>query len=282
MTFAEFERWLNYVHTFSPEAGLNPDITNLIASSVEGNSNNNGVGAILTGVDSAKVREQAQELVQTDPGDQRWCDDAWIDRFTASPANGLASVIGLIQTRVNWNPFNNVIENNNAFTDFVNLLLLNPFLSRNIIDQQTISFENKDYSSIISDIANLYVGLLPDQIQDIITNLRQMARAALSNASSRQTNTLFVQNVMQVQDSDILSFYLYFSTVEFTYHDGKHHFMKADATFNRIKLDFNAAIIWNRTTAVVVARLFYLDVNQWLDNNTTPVNSSVQPVNLCF
>ncbi|MFH7243777.1 MAG: hypothetical protein ACHWZW_13105 [Spirulina sp.] len=287
MNLESTNKWIEHVNSFPVEFNLDPTrihpFTLELPSSISTNNKTSGVGAILLGKGITEVHKQAEELAATKPEERPWENSDWLDKFSASPANGLASILGFIQHRVNWNPIRNSEATRNNFSAFINLLSLSPYLAHNIVDKTKVNFKNKDYPKIIDEILSLYTGLSPEQMQDVKTNLRQMVYAALSEAGSQQTNTLFVQNIMEVKTPDIIAFYVYSSKVSFIYHGGKHHFMETHAIIDRIKLIFDASKVWNRTTAAIVSGILYNDVNQWLENNNAPDKQSIQPtIDLCF
>lgn len=236
-------------------------------------------GSKLVGADAAQALQSDQAYVSARNANNL---AAAQQQLAVSPATGCAMCLSLAQNASGYNPASPTAAGNLAgFQAYVQEVMACPIFSATVHDTVNVSWQS-DWSSMVNQIVNFYVGISDDEKSTIWHSLWTLARAAASNPNTNQTENLFVQNTLN-SNSGALNVYIYKSFVAMSeeVHQGSGKNAptvvtnQASFTLYRTVLSFETAnwpayskIIMPKTTA---------NLNSWLTNNSTP--QGTVPVN---
>ena len=163
-----------------------------------------------------------------------------------------------------------LISNNGAnaaaFQSYLGKIGSCPLFVLQMSDTLQYTRDTSDWNEVIDAIADTFTGIQADDKASIVRSLKSLAQAASSNMSTTETENLFVQSALDVDD--VVTLYLYSSSVSFVETKGKGYDTK-QTTFDitRIELLFQSAL-WPEYVPQVAA-MFTSSVNSWLLNNST-------------
>ena len=86
-------------------------------------------------------------------------------------------------------------------------------------EKQTLEQKTSDWNTLIDSIAGTFEGIMDKDKGAIVSSLKQLAKAASSKMSTKQTTQVFTQNTINVDN--VISYYLYSSQVTFEEEKGK-------------------------------------------------------------
>jgi hypothetical protein len=202
------------------------------------------------------------------------------EALASSPATGCAMVMSLAIEASGYNPSDPTAAGNfGGFMSYVTQLLECPVFSVQLRDEIN-PVMSSDWGSVINQIASLYVGIAPDDMNQIEVSLSSLAQAASSTPGANETETLFVQNALNAGDSIVV--YMYWSYVQMVTNvesGGKNSpdtvTNNASLTLYRNILTFDTAA-WPGYAAIIMPKTS-ASLQSWLNDNTTPQGSV--PVN---
>jgi hypothetical protein len=200
-------------------------------------------------------------------------------RFRAQPLDGCTSIMNIARVASGFNPLLPDVKGNvERFQDYTRRILSAPFFNLGYADSKTEIRQSEDWDDLIRSIVELFEGIEKEDRDRIKDGLANLAIAAGSRSGTKQTQNLFVQNVLQL-DGGTLSIFIYYSSVVLQEDKVKGSTSRqSEFTIARSKLVFRtgdwpafAERVWKKQVTVV---------DDWLDDNTT--TSGDQPVNLCI
>lgn len=218
---------------------------------------------------------QAQQALQAAGGNTSNPD--FLKIFAQDLAGAATTLSEMARNSAGYQP--QLFANNGATSAAYQKYLTNigscPLFIIKMADTLSYQRNTSDWNSVIQDIANTFQGIAAGDQNAIVKGLTSLAQAASSTMSTKQTENLFVQNAMNLDN--VVTLYLYSSTVTFWEESGKG-FDTKQTSFNisRCELQFQAGL-WPSYAAAVAAK-FTSSVDDWLNNNTTPVPPNTPPI----
>ena len=197
--------------------------------------------------------------------------------WASNPALGAANLAQIAMRAAGYDPTNLDMEDKaNAanFDTFRKKLAQCPLFITKYAEKQTLKQETSDWNKLIDNIAGTFQGIMDKDKGAIVSSLKQLAKAASSKMSTKQTTQVFTQNTINVDN--VISYYLYSSQVSFEEKTGKgFHTRQSDFVVWKLRLEFQTELWpewWKR-----VKETFDGDMNNWLGDTTTE-NKGDKPI----
>lgn len=198
--------------------------------------------------------------------------------WATNPALGAANLAQIAMRAAGYDPTNldmNDKANAAKFDTFRQKLAQCPLFITKYAEKQTLEQKTSDWNDLIDNIASTFEGIMSKDKGAIVSSLKQLAQAASSKMSTKQTTQVFTQNTINVDN--VISYYLYSSQVSFEEQKGKgFHTRQSDFVVWKLRLEFQTELWpdwWER-----VKKAFDGDMNDWLGDTTTQ-NTGDQPIN---
>lgn len=225
---------------------------------------------MATGVDSKIAPSQA---ALTGPGkDDSLANPDW----ATNPALGAANVANMARNAAGYNPadLSNAGASSAQYQAFVAKLVSCPLYTVMMSDTQSITKTSSDWNTMIDGIADTFEGIAQEDKDSIVAGLKNLAQAASSKMSTTQTEAVFVQNVVNVDD--VISYYLYSTQTNFIETQGKGYDTK-QSTFNvlRLRLQFQTDLwpmYWQQ-----IKNAFDGSIVGWIGDNSSST-AGTQPI----
>ena len=282
VTLESFNQWLDDHESIALTAAHN-DVLAMYAFQ-DGDSSVSGQNTIPVG-DMAATQAAAGK--QLDAAKQAGNLDEMINILTSSTGNAVTSILGLSQSRTDWNPLDPDNTNNaQGFTNFVKNILKNPLFTTTQSENKTVHYQESNYDSLIDKVVDLYDGISGQDIDQVKKSIANLAKACTSRVNTSNTSTLFVQNTLNAPEGENIVVMLQqsFMMMEYNHNTGKgapKDTYKTEITVNTLELSFNSAA-WNRSYAESLAKKFTQSWDDWLNDTTTPAAPSQKAINFCF
>lgn len=196
--------------------------------------------------------------------------------WATNPALGAANLANMARNSAGYNPtdLDNAGSSTTQYQAFVKKLISCPLFIVKMSDHQSITKTSSDWNTMVDGIANTFEGIADKDKGAIVTGLKNLAQAASSKMSTTETQSLFVQNVINIDS--VISYYLYSSNTSFVENKGKGYDTK-QSVFNvlRLRLEFQTALWPNYWQKVKDA--FDGSIDDWLNDNKT-TTAGTQPI----
>ena len=164
-------------------------------------------GACLVGSERDKVLASAKTLklkAGTPDG---------LEAFKQDPMNGATSVLDLARLAAGYNPLDlNDKDRKRKYDDYLSRVLKAPFFSLQFAQAKHMEHRSKNWDALIDAIAATFEGVAKEDKAAIARSLGSLAKAAASSEHSRQSEDLFVQNVLAAEPG-IYDIFVYSSQV---------------------------------------------------------------------
>lgn len=255
------DAWLN---------GLEMDFAGLLSNNKEEWAGIAGGSAVLVGQSASKALADAKEMsaIKSDL-------DLLAEKLAKSPANFLTTILGIAQAKTKWNPLQpDKAENEKNFYNYVDQVLRFPLMVCTKSEDTNVHYEYNNYDSLIDNISSLYDSATEKDKKGIKDSLVQLVKSCLSRENQVNEKTMFSQSTITVNDEVRLTFYSSNVRMEKTKSGGgksvpKESF-KSDVSVRQVEIVFNRSAV-NRELAKKVCTLLYKGVDDWLEQNNTPV-----------
>lgn len=183
---------------------------------------------IFTGYNDSQIIASAGEII----GAQQEVDLAVSDRIHAmnsnntpvkntaeelvkSPANALAMMTTMAMTAAGYDATKpNLKGNVNAYATYTNIMKDHPLLMISQDKAIDINYQYENYNDLIDRTVDLYEGIAGFDKNKIKKSVTDLAKAALSHAEQKNTDTTFTQGVIDSRSRDDLKFYINTSNIE--------------------------------------------------------------------
>lgn len=281
-TLNEFCLWVDDIKQVNLH--LNKLATNsLFVIPDDGDSNVSGQNTISIGSNAPAESDDGKLL---DKAIQAGDNQEVVSILTNSTGNAVSSILGLAQSRTDWNPLDPDNEKNAVgFQNFVTSILKVPYFNVTQSERTTVHYEEDNYNSLIDHVVDLYDGVAGSDVGKIKKSIVDLAKACTSRVNTKNTKTLFVQNTMAATGTDIVvGLQQTFMMMEKSHESGKgapkDHF-RTEITVNVMELTFKGNL-WNRSAAEKLAAKFVKSWDDWLDDTTTPQTDNVKQIDFCF
>lgn len=197
-------------------------------------------------------------------------DPAFLKQWAQDPVGGALTLSEMARISAGYQP--QTLDNSGAqsaqYQQYLKNIGSNPIFVLQMSDRQHYERTSSDWNTVIDAIANTFEGITAEDKNKIVTGLKDLATAASSKMETTQTQSIFVQNAVNVDGK--VTLYLYNSSVSFYEKSGKGFDVKQN-TFDivRLELAFQTQL-WPQIVAKVAAK-FYSSIDDWLNNNSTSV-----------
>lgn len=195
-------------------------------------------------------------------------DPAFVDQFKKDLVGGAVTLSEMARNAAGYQPqvLDNSGANAAAYEAYLQKIGSCPLFILRMSDRLTINRTTSNWDTLIDAIADTFAGIQAEDKDAIVKGLKTLASAASTKMSTTETESVFVQNALNVDG--VVSLYLYNSQVTFREESGKGFDTKQN-TFDvvRLKLEFQSAL-WPNYAAAVAAK-FTSSVDDWLTNNAT-------------
>ena len=198
--------------------------------------------------------------------------------YREQPIDGCTSIMNIARVAADFNPLQPDHHGNvERFKDYTARLASAPFFNLGLSDTQVQNRESEDWDDLIDSMVETFEGVEASDKARIRQGLTSLAQAAGSRSETKNTETLFVQNVLQTTGPRI-DVMIYYSKVEMEESKRKGATSKQTTfTVSRSNLIFRTAD-WPHFAEKVWQRQITA-VDDWLDGNTTKQGD--QPTDLC-
>lgn len=188
--------------------------------------------------------------------------------WASNPALGAANLANMARVSAGYNPtdLSNAGASTTQYQAFVQKLVNCPLFILKLSDHQSITKTSSDWNTMIDAIANTFEGIADKDKNSIVSGLKNLAQAASSKMSTEETESVFVQNVINVDN--VISYYLYSSKTSFVEKKGKGYDTK-QSSFDilKLRLEFQTDLwpmYWQKVKAA-----FDGSIDDWLKGNKT-------------
>ncbi|PYG90370.1 hypothetical protein LY28_00253 [Ruminiclostridium sufflavum DSM 19573] len=196
--------------------------------------------------------------------------------WASNPALGAANLANMARVSAGYNPtdLDNAGSTTTQYQAFVQKLVNCPLFIIKLSDHQSITKTSSDWNTMIDSIADTFEGIADKDKNSIVTGLKNLAQAASSKMSTEETESVFVQNVINVDN--VVSYYLYSSKTSFIEQKGKGYDTK-QSSFDilKLRLEFQSDLwpmYWQKVKAA-----FDGSIDDWLNDNKTST-AGTQPI----
>ncbi|WP_435952935.1 hypothetical protein [Dryocola sp. BD626] len=248
-----------------------------------GDSSVSGQNTIATGNDAAKQAAVGQDLDKAIKDQNK---NEIVDILARNPGNAVTSILGLAQSRTDWNPLDpDNAKNSKGFTDFVASILKVPFFTTTQSETKTVHYEEENYNSLIDKVVDLYDGVTDQNKEKIKLSISNLIKACTSRVNTQNTDTLFVQNTLQAANGNIVvqlqQTYMYMELDHNTGKGAPKDKYKTQIDVKVLELTFSSAL-WTRDAAEKLADKFVQSWDDWLNGTTTPDSAKQSRLKFCF
>ncbi|MDR5616236.1 hypothetical protein [Arsenophonus sp.] len=147
--------------------------------------------------------------------------DKTAEELVKSPANALAMMSTMAMTSAGYNATKpNLIGNVNAYATYTNLMRENPFLMISSDRAINVNYQYENYNDLIDKVVNIFEGISGFDKNKIKKSVTDLAKAALSHAELKNTDTTFTQGVIDSKSKNDLNFYINTSNIELARNSG--------------------------------------------------------------
>lgn len=137
------------------------------------------------------------------------------EELLKSPANALAIMSTMAMTSAGYNATKpNLNGNVNAYATYTNLMREHLLLIISQDKSLDINYQYENYNDLIDRIVNVYDGITGFDKNKIKKSVTDLAKAALSHAELKNTDTKFTQDVIVSKSINDLNFYINTSNIE--------------------------------------------------------------------
>jgi hypothetical protein len=192
----------------------------------------------------------------------------FIDAFKNDLAGGATTLSEMARIAANYQPqtLDDPGANSAAYNDYLNRMGSNPLFILKMAKKETYERKSSDWNVVIDAIADTFTGIQGKNKEEIVKGLKNLAQAASSTMSTKQTQDLFVQNAMNLDG--VVTLYLYTSRVEFIEQEHKgFHTKQVTFVIRQVLFELQSKL-WP-VYAEKVAQKYSAFVDNWLDNNNT-------------
>lgn len=223
-------------------------------------------GAVLIGPERGKALK-ASAAIREAISSEDYAEGLKI--FKTDAMNGATSILEIARLAADYNPLDQKDPNRAAkYADYIRRVMKAPFFSLAFSNAQRIENKSKDWDALITAVTDTFEGIAAEDKSQVAKSLGTLAKAAASSKQSRQTEDLFVQNVLQASPGRY-EIFIYTSHVELSVDEKKGSTTKQSLfEVARAKLMFRA-VEWPFLAERVWAKKFKA-TDEWLDENTTP------------
>jgi hypothetical protein len=188
--------------------------------------------------------------------------------WTTNLAGAAVTLSELARNSAGYQPqtLNDDSANSAAYQQYLRNIGSCPLFILQMSDRLTYDRETSDWNTVISAIADTFQGIAASDQNAIVKGLTSLAQAASSKMKTTQTENVFVQNAVNLDN--VVTLYLYNSQISFYEESGKGYDTKQTKyDITRCQLTFQSAM-WPDYAAAVAAKQTS-SVNNWLNNNST-------------
>ncbi|PCS22318.1 hypothetical protein [Candidatus Enterovibrio escicola] len=279
----QFDTWLSDVKELRVPKELMPVRNNFVLSDLFSDSTVTGQNSIGCGIDA---NEQSKQGKLVDEAKERGDLVELTNLLASSTGNAVSSILGLAQSRTDWNPQDPCnINNPNGFIKFIEKLLTMPYFLAAKSEKTGVHYDNNNYDSLINNIVDLYTGLTESDKTLVKSSVISLAKACTSRVNTKNTKTLFIQQTLDASDRNIVvRIHQTFMIMEYDKQNNKgcptSHF-GTDLDVNVLELTFQGNL-WSKEAAKKLANVFVQSWDDWLQYTTTPSLDEKQPKKYCF
>ncbi|MFH7243776.1 MAG: hypothetical protein ACHWZW_13100 [Spirulina sp.] len=204
--------------------------------------------------------------------------NALLEQYRGSPLTGCTTVMDMARIKAGYNPLSPDFDGNkSAFDDYVSRIMQSPFFFLDYSSRTDYHKEEQNWDQAISGIADLYEGIESGSKDSIVKSLAAMAQAAASRKNTKNTQNLFAQSTISINDK--IEVFIYSSLVEMEESQSKGSDSKqTDMTIIKAKLTFYSTM-WPSYAQMVLGHHIKL-TSDWLDENTLKSGSETTNLNL--
>jgi hypothetical protein len=200
--------------------------------------------------------------------------------------DGIQTVINMCRSKSEYDPLDQKGKGSGEyFTKFTNLISGVPFLTLEWSEVTTIEQKSHNADSLIDSFLNGFRGVENQDKEEIRKSLKELVKAALSYSKTKQTKSIFSQNIFSEQNKNTelekVSCAIYSSIFEIsqTEHKGNITFY---AKYSLIQASYSLnTSTWNRIKNSF-AEKEKESVDAWIHGTTTPENVSSGVKALCL
>lgn len=211
------------------------------------------------------VDQRAKEVLMKT---QNPADPDFVNLFMQDLPGAATTLSEMARIAANYQPqtLDNDGANAAAYEDYLRRMGTNPLFTLRMADVLTYNRESSDWNQVIDAIADTFEGVAAKDKNTIVKGLKTLAQAASSKMSTTQTESLFVQNAVNIDG--VVSLYLYSSKVTFFETNEKGYDTK-QTTYDIRRVEFELqSKLWPEYAAKV-AQKYTAFVDDWLNNNST-------------
>lgn len=196
--------------------------------------------------------------------------------------DGLQTTVNMCRVKSEYNPLDPEGKGTNKyFLLFTNQISAVPFLTLEWAQTTSIKQKSHNADEIINSFVDGFRGIFAKDKQDIKTSVKKLVRAALSYSSTRQKESNFVQNILDVDDKGKVYFNLYASTFEILQTESKGTItFKAEYSLNQASYSMSPAI-WELVKELLNQQ-HKQSIEDWINNMSTQPKEGSKVNLFCF
>lgn len=205
-------------------------------------------------------------------------DGSGLEEFKKSPKQACTTLLHMAQVAAGFQPQTPDVNGAAQFEKFLGRMVKCPFFFVALSDRQELHVKEKNWNEAIDFIVDLFEGVSGEKKKDLRKSIVNMTKAAGTKKETKNTDDLFVQNVLEASGSSV-SVCIYYSTIKLEEDKAKGSTTRqSDIVLYRTILEFQtekwpsyAEMVWEKD---------YRSVTDWMDDNTT--TAGPLKVNLCI
>ncbi len=196
--------------------------------------------------------------------------------------DGLQTTVNMCRVKSEYDPLDQEGKGTNKyFLLFTNQISAVPFLTLEWAQTTNIKQKSHNADEIINSFVDGFRGIFAKDKQDIRTSVKKLVKAALSYSSTRQKESNFVQNILDVDDKGKVHFNLYASTFEILQTQNKGTITyKAEYSLSQASYSMSPSI-WE-VVRELLNQQHKQSIEDWINNMTTQPKEGSKANLLCF
>jgi len=228
--------------------------------------------AVLVGDNLKATKDMDQKLRET-PHE----DESYLETLRNNYGTGCSSILDIARISSGFNPFETEVS---VFNKYIKALTSSPFFAMNKFETANHHRGESNWDSAINSIVDLYDGVKDNDKAGIKNSLVNLAKSASTKLDIRNSETLFLQSVIQVNEGNVTAF-LYSSSIDLEETTKKGFESKQlDVSIKKLELTFNEQL-WHQYAHLINQKTVKL-ITDWADDNSIDETEQLMKTKVCL
>ena len=195
---------------------------------------------------------------------------------------GMQTVADLSRTRAHYNPLDPTGTGNKAhFLDFSQNIAEAPFLSLLNASTKSVEQKSENADTLIDSFVSAFEGIASENVAQITSAVKNLAKAALSYSDKVQKYSNFAQNLLQTNSSGDVEFHLYSSQLSIHQNESKGT-ITFESSYEVLVAVYQLSSASWADVKDAFAKQKKTSTESWMNSMKTPVNAEGGARALCL